>query len=79
MEGFTKSWINQTINHSNKKARQLSVGLIFTLIFWLPAEIIKSDVLVRDSEILSHFLHRLVHQRRTAEVQFDFFGFRMLA
>ena len=39
----------------------------------LPSEIVEADVLIGDSEILSHFLNGLVHQRRPTEVQFDVF------
>src|SRR5690606_30456745 len=49
-----------------------SVGLIFSL--GLSPKVVEPDILVRNTKILAHLLHRAVHQRRTAEIKLDILG-----
>ena len=38
---------------------------------FLASEIVKSNMFIRDSEIFSHFLNRLVHEWWSTEVEFN--------
>src|SRR5690606_1900359 len=63
----------QNSSHTKQKTDAWeSVGLIFSL--ELSLKTVESDILVRDTKILAHLLHRTVHQRRSAEIKLDIFG-----